>query len=106
MFFTRDRASGGGIATNGVIAGWWQKDPKAAEDYVASQSSFAAQQLAPALASVMFNADPQRATDWVTRLADPEARRIAITVMATQIGWKGPKVAAEWAVGNSAGTCR
>ncbi len=92
-----DRGDTFSFATNGVVGGWWQKDPRAAEAYVLSQSTLEAQQLAPALASVMFNSDPQYAMDWVRQLTDADARRAATGVIVMQLGWSDPKQAADWA---------
>ncbi len=88
------------LAVSGAIGGWWQKDPRAAEEYVASHlNTLADRQLAATVASQIFNADPQRAMQWVSQLPDLEARRQADTIIAHQIGWTDPKGAAEWAAG-------
>lgn len=63
------------FATSGAISGWWQKDARSAEAYVASHlDTLSDWQLASTLASQMYNADPQHAIDWVNQLPNVEAR--------------------------------
>ncbi len=86
------------FATNGAISGWWQKDPAAAEAYVASHlETLPERQLASSLASNIFQTDPKQAIEWVNQLPDVEARRQADSLIAHQMAWTDQKAAAEWA---------
>ncbi len=86
------------FATSGAINGWWQKEPGAAEAYVASHmSTLEDRQIASTLVSQIFNSDPKRAVDFVNQLPDVEARRQADSMIAIQLGWTDPKGAAVWA---------
>jgi hypothetical protein len=96
----RDASTAGAarMATNGAISGWWQKDPAAAEAYVASHlNTLTDRQMALTLASQIFQIDPRRAMDWVNSLPDIEARRQADSLLANQMSWTDPKAAADWA---------
>lgn len=87
------------LATGGAIAGWWQKDPRAAEEYVAANASTSkGRQNVSILASRMLNADPKHAVDWVTHLPDGEARSSTESIMAQQWSMSDPKAAGEWAI--------
>ncbi|MFL6542684.1 MAG: hypothetical protein ACJ8I9_05925 [Chthoniobacterales bacterium] len=86
------------MATDGAVAGWWQKDATAAESYVATHlTGRTDRQLATTIASQIFNSDPQRAIDWVSQLPDADARRQAESMIARQLSWSDPKGAADWA---------
>lgn len=86
------------FAASGAINGWWQKDPAAAEAYVASHlTTQADRQLASSLASSIFESDPKHALEWVNSLPDVDARRQADSILVHQLGWTDPKAAVEWA---------
>lgn len=86
------------FATSGAIVGWWQRDPAAAEAYVASHLTNRSDwQLASSVASAIFNSDPNHAIEWVNSLPSVEARRQADSMIAHQLAWTDPKGAADWA---------
>lgn len=87
-----------GNATIGAVAGWWQKDPGAAEAYVASRvGTQSGRQLASILANQISDSDPQRAIDWASQLPDVGARRQADSAIAYQLARNDPEGAAVWA---------
>jgi hypothetical protein len=90
---TRDARS----AISGVISGWWENDPRAAEAYVNSHLDTIGIGAAMNITSQLFRRDPQQAKDWASRLPTPEARRNADSYIAMQMANLDPKGASEWA---------
>jgi plasmid stabilization system protein ParE len=82
---------------SGVIAGWWNKDSRAAETYVATNIDALGPETAMMMATRLFSKDPQHATDWINQLSNVEARRSADSAIATQLSLSDPKKASEWA---------
>ena len=89
----RDR----GISVSGVISGWWENDPRAAEDYVTSHLDDVGLGAVMRITSQLFEQDPQRAREWASRLPTAEARRNANTFIVSQMADNDPKAASEWA---------
>jgi len=85
-------------AMNGAINGWWSKDHRAAEQYVATRTTDSAgRQMASTLASYIFAKDPERAKEWVGKLPDLETRRQAEHVVVIQMAVNDPRDASEYA---------
>lgn len=85
------------IAMSGVIGGWWENDPRAAEDYVAAHLETLGPGSVMRLTTLLYEQDPQRAREWASRLSTPEARRSADSYIAMQMAESDPKAATEWA---------
>ncbi|PZR71128.1 MAG: hypothetical protein DLM73_16375 [Chthoniobacterales bacterium] len=85
------------FAMSGVISGWWENDPRAAEAYVASHLDSIGMDAVMRITTQLFQRDPQGAKDWASRLSTPEARRSADTYIAMQMADVDPKGASEWA---------
>ena len=88
----------GRISMSGVIAGWWETDPRAAEAYVVEHADTLGMQPVMQIASQIYKQDPQRAKDWANSLPTVETRRMAATNIAMQMSNSDPKAASEWAV--------
>jgi len=87
----------GRISMSGVIAGWWDNDPRAAEAYVAEHLDALGTQSVMQIASQIYRQDPQRAKEWTNSLPTVDARRMATTNIAMQMASTDPKAASEWA---------
>lgn len=85
------------ISMSGVISGWWENDPRAAEEYVASHFDSAGLSAVMGIMSQLFDHDPQRAKEWASRLPTPEARRSADSFIVMRMADSDPKAASEWA---------
>ena len=86
-----------GISLSGVIGGWWENDPRAAEAYVASHLDSIGLNAVMRITNQLFESDPQRAKEWASQLSTPEARRSAGGYIAMQMAETDPKAASEWA---------
>lgn len=82
---------------SGVLAGWLDKDPRGAEDYVASHLDTLGPEASATLAVRLFKHDQQQAKDWVNQLPSVEARRTADSLIAMEAASVDPKGASEWA---------
>ena len=87
----------GRISMSGVIMGWWDTDPRAAEAYVAEHADKLGIQPVMQIASQLYKQDPQRAKEWANSLPTAETRRMATTNIAMQMSESDPKAAGEWA---------
>jgi len=84
-------------ATQGLISGWWQKDPAAAEAYaLANSDTVVGQQAASMLANRMAVSNPEKAAAWAAQLSNPDAR--AMSELTVTVAWanKDPIVASRW----------
>jgi hypothetical protein len=87
----------GKISMSGVITGWWDNDPRAAEAYVAEHLDTLGTSPVMQIASQIYRQDPQRAQDWANSLPTLDARRIATSSIAMQMASSDPKAATQWA---------
>jgi len=85
------------IAMAGVIGGWWDADPRAAEAYVAEHADKLGIEPVMRIASQLYKQDPQRAKEWANSLSTAEARRMANTNIAMEMSNSDPKAAGEFA---------
>jgi hypothetical protein len=85
------------VALSGVISGWWENDPRAAEAYVTAHLDTVGTDAVMRITNQLLQQDPQRARDWASRLSTPEARRSADSFIAMQMAETDPKAASEWA---------
>jgi hypothetical protein len=85
------------ISMSGVIAGWWDADPRAAEAYVAEHADKLGIEPVMRIASQLYKQDPQRAKEWANTLPTAETRRMATTNIAMEMSNSDPKAAGEWA---------
>ncbi len=77
----------GNLAMQGALNGWWQKDPKAAEAYVASLPDASdRQETAMSFAGMLFRSDPAHARQWVSQLQSVDARKAANSAIAQRLG--------------------
>src|SRR5213075_554188 len=82
---------------SGVITGWWDNDPRAAEAYVAEHADKLGIEPVMRIASQLYKQDPERAKEWANSLSTVDARRMAATNIAMQMSESDPKTASEWA---------
>jgi len=87
----------GRITMAGVIGGWWDSDPRAAEAYVAQHADTLGIEPIMRIASQLSRQDPERAREWANSLSTVEARRMASTNIAMEMSNSDPKAASEWA---------
>ena len=88
----------GNLAMQGAINGWWQKDPKAAEAYVASQPDASGhQEMTMSFAGMLFRSDPAHARQWVSQLQSLDARRAGNNAIAQDWAQDDPEAATRWA---------
>ncbi|MEY2493028.1 MAG: hypothetical protein QOH24_1979 [Verrucomicrobiota bacterium] len=88
----------GQVAVTGAISGWWEKDPNAAEVYAASHlDTFSDRANAATVAGLIAKQDRERAQQWVSQLANEQARGAAESVLVSQLAFNDPRGAAEWA---------
>lgn len=85
------------IAMSGVINGWWENDPQAAQTYVLAHLDNVGMEVIMRITTQLFQQDPQQARDWANRLTTPEARRTAESFIAMQMAEADPKAASEFA---------
>ena len=86
------------VAVSGAISGWWEKDPNAAEAYAAAHlDTFSDRANAATVAGLIAKQDRERAQQWVSQLANEQARGAAESVLVSQLGFNDPRGAAEWA---------
>lgn len=85
------------ISMSGVISGWWDADPRAAEAYVSEHADKLGIEPVMRIASQLYKQDPQRAKDWASSLPTAETRRMAATNIAMEMSNSDPKAASEWA---------
>jgi hypothetical protein len=86
----------GRISMSGVIAGWWDADPRAAEAYVVEHADTLGIQPVMQIVSQLYRQDPERAKEWASSLPTAETRRMAITNIAMQMSNTDPKGASQW----------
>src|SRR5205085_1969539 len=84
-------------AISGVINGWWENDPRAAEAYLIAHFDTLGIGAAMSITTQLFQRDPQQARDWASRLPAPEARRTADSYIAMRMADTDLKAASEWA---------
>lgn len=90
--------SNGNLAMQGALNGWWQKDPRAAEAYVAAQAGMPGNEfMAPSFAGTLFRADPVRAKEWASQLPSVEARGSTNSSLAQAWALSDPAAATQWA---------
>ena len=86
------------VASTGAISGWWEKDPTAAETYVASHlDNFTDRANAATVAGFIAKQDRERALQWVSQLPSEQARAGAESVLVSQLALNDPRGTAEWA---------
>jgi len=86
-------------ATQGLISGWWQKDPAAAEAYARANSETpVGQQVASMLANRMAVSNPEKAADWAAQLSNRDARAMSELTVTPSSAWarNDPAGAARW----------
>jgi hypothetical protein len=88
----------GRISMSGVIMGWWNTDPRAAEAYVAEHAETAGFEPLMQIVSQLSRQDPERAKEWAKSLPSTETRRMATMSIAMQMANTDPKAASEWAM--------
>lgn len=82
----------------GVISGWWDSDPEAAERFALSHlDNFEDGKLAGIIASRIATQDGRRAADWINNLP-AEARGLAIIDVAMPWAYRAPREASDWAM--------
>jgi len=81
----------------GVIGGWWDSDPHAAEAYVAKHADTLGNEPVMRIVSQLYKQDPDRAKEWANTLSTVEARRMADANIVWQMSENDPKAAGEWA---------
>jgi hypothetical protein len=88
----------GNLAMQGAINGWWQKDPRGAEAYVASQTDTSdRQEMAMSFVDMLFRSDPVHARQWVSQLQSADARKAANSAIAQSWAQDDPEAATRWA---------
>jgi hypothetical protein len=86
------------VAMQGIVSGWLQKDPQAAQDYCASHvDNLAGQQSASIVANRMAATDPERAAKWASQLPNENARQMSELTVAGGWAANDPRNAAQWA---------
>lgn len=84
-------------ATQGLISGWWQKDPAAAEAYArANSDTVVGQQVVGMLANRMATSNPEKAAGWVAQLPNPDARAMGELTIAAAWAYRDPATASRW----------
>ena len=84
---------------NGVVQGWWKKDPAAAEAFALAQiGTPLGKQLLSNMAGQMAIQDRAKATAWVNQIPDQELRRQAYSMVGAQLAISDPQAAGEWAL--------
>ena len=87
----------GNSAMQGALNGWWQKDPRAAEAYVAAQPDTTGRgEIFSSFAIMLFKKDPEHARQWISELPNVNARRAAIGTLAQEWALNDPKAAEQW----------
>lgn len=85
-------------AMQGAIAGWWQKDSVAAENYALSHvTTLGDRQILGVLTSTIYNSNPQRAIEFASRIPEKEARLQADNILSSQMAMNDPEGASTWA---------
>jgi hypothetical protein len=87
----------GRMSMSGVIMGWWNTDPRAAEAYVVEHADTLGIQPLMQIVSQLSRQDPERAKEWAKSLPSTETRRMAAISVAMQMSNTDPKAASEWA---------
>lgn len=87
----------GKISMSGVISGWWDADPRAAEAYVVEHADTLGTQPLMQIISQMYRQDPERAKQFANNLPTVEMRRTAASNIAMQMSFNDPKAASQWA---------
>ena len=87
----------GRISMSGVITGWWEADPRAAEAYVVEHADTLGMPPLMQIVSQMFRQDPERAKQFANSLPTVELRRTALSNLAMQMSFNDPKAAGQWA---------
>lgn len=87
----------GRISMSGVITGWWDADPRAAEAYVVQHADTLGIQPLMQIVSQIYREDPERAKEWANSLPTAETRRMAASNIAMQMSNTDPKAASQWA---------
>ena len=87
----------GKISMSGVIMGWWNTDPRAAEAYIVEHADTLGFQPLMQIVAQLSRQDPERAKEWAKSLPTAETRRMAAINVAMQISNTDPKGASEWA---------
>ena len=85
------------MSMSGVISGWWEADPRAAEAYVVAHSDTLGTQPLMQIVSQMYRQDPERAKEFANSLPNVEMRRSAAGNIAMQMSFNDPKGASQWA---------
>ncbi|HEX8897749.1 MAG TPA: hypothetical protein VF751_03550 [Chthoniobacterales bacterium] len=85
------------MSMSGVIIGWWNADPRAAETYVAEHADTLGIPPVMQIVSQLYKQDPQRAKEWANSLPTLEARRMAASNIAIQMSESDPRATGEWA---------
>jgi len=84
-------------ATQGLISGWWQKDPAAAEAYArANSDTVVGQQAASMLANRMAVSNPEKAAAWAAQLSNPDARAMSELTISVAWAYRDPVAASRW----------
>lgn len=84
-------------ATQGLISGWWQKDPAAAEAYArANSDTLVGQRAASVLANRMAATTPEKAAAWAAQLSNPDARAMSQLTVTVAWAYQDPVAASRW----------
>jgi hypothetical protein len=84
-------------ATSVSLAEWWQKDPTAAEAYVAGHTDgLVGSANVSMMAGMIYDKDPRHAQQWINQLGTVEARRTAEMAIASRMAMTDPHAAADW----------
>ncbi|MFL6521084.1 MAG: hypothetical protein ACJ8NS_12750 [Chthoniobacterales bacterium] len=84
------------MTMSGVIRGWWENDPRAAEAYVAAHLDTLGIETVMTITSELYRLDPEQAKNWANSLP-VEAQRNADGFIASLMVNADPKAASEWA---------
>lgn len=69
MAWQQSHLENGKVAISGALTGWWQKDPAAAEAYVAAHTDgFTGTSNVSMMAAMIWDKDPQHAQEWINQL--------------------------------------
>jgi hypothetical protein len=84
-------------AMQGLMSGWWQKDPAAAEAYARANSyTLVGQRAASVLANRMAATNPEKAAAWAAQLSNPDARAMSELTVAAAWAYRDPGAASRW----------